>query len=267
MQIDTRTRVRIETILWYLKRPSLYRDFFRKVVAELFGRSNLDTREHAVQWCKERAISVSEAIAKITGAPMGQSVKNKFKAEFLASTKRAKECPAEMGGAGDLDLLYWIAEHLKAEKVVETGVAYGWSSLALLLSLVKRKGARLISTDKPYVNRNNDKYVGCVVPTESRSQWQILSGADRDVLPKALEKFKPIDMCHYDSDKSYEGRMWTYPRLWKSLRSGGCFISDDIGDNTAFKDFFSHVDVPLIIVRTTASLGVKYVGLAIKGTK
>lgn len=258
----------VKAVFWYLRRPRLYRDLIRKTVSKLHHRQfGAATRQEANDWAEKYAMNTAEAIMLISGAPMPESVKDKYKDVFTHAETVARECPVQMGGAGDLDLLYWIAEHLKAEKVVETGVAYGWSSLVLLLSLVNRKGARLISTDKPYVNRNNDKYVGCVVPAELRSQWQMLKGADRDVLPKALEKFKPIDMCHYDSDKSYEGRMWTYPRLWKSLRSGGCFISDDIGDNTAFKDFFSHVGVSPIIVRTTASLGVKYVGLAIKITK
>ena len=37
-----------------------------------------------------------------------------------------------------------------------------------------------------------------------------------------------IDLCHYDSHKDYDARMWAYPRLWAALRSGGIFISDDI---------------------------------------
>ena len=46
-----------------------------------------------------------------------------------------------------------------------------------------------------------------------------------------------IDFCHYDSDKSYYGRTYAYPLLWKSLSPGGVFISDDIQDNLAFKEF------------------------------
>ena len=46
-----------------------------------------------------------------------------------------------------------------------------------------------------------------------------------------------LDLCHYDSDKSYYGRRWAYPKLWEALKTGGIFISDDIQDNWAFKEF------------------------------
>ena len=67
-------------------------------------------------------------------------------------------------------------------------------------------------------------------------------------------------MCHYDSDKSYSGRMWTYPRLWHALRPEGLFISDDIGDNMGFADFARSVAIEPIVVRS----GEKYVGILIK---
>ena len=53
----------------------------------------------------------------------------------------------------------------RLRRVIETGVAYGWSSLALLLSLKNRNGL-LVSTDLPYAGLDNDPYVGCVVPDE-----------------------------------------------------------------------------------------------------
>ena len=76
-----------------------------------------------------------------------------------------------MGGASNIELLYYLAEHLKAENVIETGVAYGWSALAILLSLSSRKNARLISTDMPYPGLDNSKYVGCVIPNDLKGKW------------------------------------------------------------------------------------------------
>ena len=48
-----------------------------------------------------------------------------------------------------------------------------------------------------------------------------------------------IELVHYDSDKSYYGRKWSQELIWKSLKVGGVFISDDIEDNTAFMEFVS----------------------------
>jgi predicted O-methyltransferase YrrM len=255
----------VKAVFWYLRRPRLYRELLRKLFSKLSHRQfGAATKQQADDWAEKYAIDTTEAIRLIRGAPMPESVKDKYKDVFTHAEAFARECPVEMGGPGDLDLLYWVAEHLKAQRIVETGVAYGWSSLVLLLSLANRRDGCLISTDKPYVNRNNDEYVGCVVPALLRSFWEIVRGADRDVLPKVLERSGPIDMCHYDSDKSYEGRMWTYHRLWKSLRSGGCFISDDIGDNIAFKDFCNQISTSPIIVKTPTGAGAKYVGVLIK---
>lgn len=113
----------------------------------------------------------------------------------------------------------------------------------------------------PYPNKNNDKYVGCVVPQKYRSNWKIINKADRDALPKALNVLKEVDLCHYDSDKSYDGRMWAYPMLWKALRKGGIFISDDIADNVAFRDFANMLKMNPVIVKVGSE---KYVGILLK---
>jgi predicted O-methyltransferase YrrM len=219
-----------------------------------------DTREGAIRWCETRSININDAIYKLTNRCNETPIKTLFPSSIRNAEVIAKECPVEMGGPANLDLLFWSSEYLAAEKVIETGVAYGWSSLAILLSIKNRKNSCLVSTDMPYPNKNNDKYVGCVVPLELRCRWQILRYADREGLPKALSFFKTIDMCHYDSDKSYEGRMWAYPLLWKALRPGGFFISDDIGDNTAFRDFSELISYEPIVIKSDD----KYIGVIIK---
>jgi predicted O-methyltransferase YrrM len=191
---------------------------------------------------------------------MPQPITSMFPDVFTAAHEKAAKCPVRMGGPGGLDLIYWLAEHSESKKVIETGVAYGWSSLAFLLSLKNRPGSRLISTDMPYPNRNNDQYVGCVVPTELRSTWNILRYPDRRALPTALRELGTLDMCHYDSDKSYEGRMWAYPLLWKALRKGGFLLSDDIGDNVAFRDYSNSLSIEPTIVE----LDGKFIGVLVK---
>jgi len=219
-----------------------------------------DTREEALEWCEGLAVDTDTALERLTGMPTPTPVRDLHSDYFESAERTAGECPIEMGGAGNLDLLYWSAEYLKASKVIETGVAYGWSSLAILLSLMNRADSQLISSDMPYRNRNGEQYVGCIVPAEIRSNWRILSYADRQAVPRALKTLGTIDMCHYDSDKSYDGMMWAYPRLWKALRPGGFFISDDIGDNIAFREFSKTVGCDPIIVKKDD----KYMGVIVK---
>mgnify|MGYP000232089255 CR=1 FL=1 len=71
---------------------------------------------------------------------------------------------------------------------------------------------------------------------------------------------KQIDLCHYDSDKSYEGRMWAYPKLWEKLKSGGFFVSDDISDNIAFKEFSEKLN----LIPTVIKVRNQYVGVLVK---
>ena len=55
-----------------------------------------------------------------------------------------------MGGASHIHLLYDCVRLSKAKKVIETGVAYGWSSLAILKALSLTKNGKLFSVDMPY---------------------------------------------------------------------------------------------------------------------
>ncbi len=54
--------------------------------------------------------------------------------------------------------------------------------------------------------------------------------ADREGLPRALREAAPVDLAHYDSDKSPQGRAFAYAAIWQALREGGILVSDDVGD-------------------------------------
>ena len=251
----------LDKILWYLKRPRLYPQLVYRYRKKLFGKSYpKELKQQAKLWCASHSVETREAILKLTGVPFTKGVKEIYPSDFMEAEERASHVPVRMGGPANLDLLYCVAEHAQAKNVIETGVAFGWSSLALLLSLQKRVGSMLISTDMPYPNRDNDEYVGCVVPEHLKQYWTILNYADRQAIPKAIKKIGSVDMCHYDSDKNYFSRMWAYPRLWKALRSGGIFLSDDIGDNLAFCDFAKDVNSDPLIIQTETN----YVGVLLK---
>ena len=110
-----KTRFWFKSVLWYLKHPKLYRQFFRRIVAK-FGHS-LDTREESDHWCKEHAIDSLEAIATITGTTKSENVRERFKDVFAVADQAIQTCPMKMGGAGDLNLLYWLCEYLEAKNV------------------------------------------------------------------------------------------------------------------------------------------------------
>lgn len=226
-----------KTFLAYISRPQLYPELGRKIYKNIFNRkAAFRGKEKSEEWCISAAISQEKAISDILGFVDYQPIKLKFPEALNFAVESEKSCPVKMGGAGALDLIYYLNEYVNSTNAVETGVAYGWSSLAVLLSLKQRNGI-LYSSDMPYLGKENDQYVGCVVPEDLKNNWKLFRFADRESLPKIYKTQQIFDFVHYDSDKSYNGRMWAYPVLYKNLRKGGVLMSDDISDNAAFMDY------------------------------
>jgi predicted O-methyltransferase YrrM len=257
---------KLESAVWFLKRPQLFPQFVHLVRQRIFGGRVPDTRAQSVRWCERRAIGIEDAITRLTGAKMDLPLAEKCSEVFAEAKARAEKCPVTMGGPGALDLLYWTIARKKSLRAVETGVAYGWSSLAILLAQRESAGSRLVSIDMPYLRANNDAYVGIAIPERFKTadRWELIRRSDRQALPGALRRLGQIDFCHYDSDKTYGGRMWAYPRLWRALSGGGIFISDDIGDDVGFRDFSEMVGAEPVVVRIDQEGGPKYVGILVK---
>lgn len=251
----------IKTGFWFLQRPS----FWGHAVAlgwRKFKPAGNDQREQATRWAAAQAVPVTLALQTAgllsAGAEDVPALPDAVREE---STARAASASVQMGGPGDINLLYAATVLAGAERVVETGVAYGWSSMAILAALERIGAGSLASVDMPYPKMNNEAWVGVAVPDRLRNRWLLIRKPDRFGLKQAISHHGgAIDLCHYDSDKSYEGRMYGYGLLWDSLRPGGVFISDDIQDNLAFRDFIERAGAKYSI---TEYLG-KYVGIARK---
>lgn len=183
-------------LIWYLKRPQMMSHLFCRI----FHRSGQDEREstrtESEKWADEIAISQEEAVAQMLGGESSTPIYELCADEMKAAHAAADACPIRMGGPG---------------------VACGWSSLALLLSVSQRDGT-VVNSYMPCPGRNNDACVGSVVPLSLRKFWKLLRTPDRQSLPKALSILGESELCHYDSGESYDGRMWAYPLLSNALR-------------------------------------------------
>jgi len=233
------------SFLWFVGRPNLYPEMVRRLGSSLVHERTPRSRREAQKklsaaWCVSIATR-REDVLRAIGFQGSFTTAAELHPEIWRRAEAASSaCSVTMGGPGDVDLLYHLCLHLQAERVVETGVAYGWSSLAILLALEHQHKGSLASSDMPYALRKNDRFVGCVVPAELRGRWKLHRLPDRDVLPGLLRQWPVIDLAHYDSDKAERGRWYGYTRLWEALRPGGFLVSDDIQDNLAFKDFAEH---------------------------
>lgn len=211
-------------------------------------------------WCERHAVDSAGAVKKMNYPTELVRFKDKLASIYADSCERVATCPVKMGGAANLDLLYTVCESINAQRVIETGVAYGWSSLAILSSLKNRNNARLFSIDLPYLRFRGENLVGIGVPDYLRDNWVLMRTSDRKGIPKAIKMAGAVDMAHYDSDKSPEGRQFAYPLLWSALRHGGVLISDDVSDDMVFIKFSEGLGINPIIVRYDN----KFAGILIK---
>lgn len=250
---------KLHTFAWFIRRPLFWPHMWALIGRKFDGSQRHDDMAAAAEaWAAPLAVSIEHALREVgvqfdaTDLPAGIP-----KDLLKAGEERAAQSDVRMGGPGDLDLIFRAILVIKAKRVIETGVAYGWSSLAALAAL-ERTGGDLVSVDMPYPKAANEPFVGIVVPRELRSRWTLVREPDRNGIVHALEKFGGVvDLVHYDSDKSYAGRAWAFPLLWRALAPGGLFISDDIQDNFGFRDFAISLNLPFAVTRSDG----KFVGL------
>ena len=123
---------------------------------------------------------------------------------------------------------------------METGVAAGWTSLAVLEALKKNGDGNLYSSDFSYFRLENlDKYVGNSVESSAlKMRWNLDIRGDEFALPNIISLLgdKKINLFHYDSDKSYQGRKFALRTIKSNLANDCIIIFDDIQDNLHFKE-------------------------------
>jgi len=246
---------KIATATWFLLRPYTYRHLVEMLrrQASPWLRDLEASGAEAQAWGDALAVAPRKAMEALLGPGPYEDVTTLYPDTFRRAEAGARESIG-MGGAANLDLLYHLVRGLEARRVLETGVAYGWSSLSILLAQKTLGGGKLASTDMPYPRADNEEFVGCVVPEDLRGSWTLIRRPDRPGLGRAIRSLGQVDLAHYDSDKTYAGQSWAYPRIWKALRPGGVLVSDDIQYQTAFRDFAATSAASPIIVDSDGKL-------------
>ena len=210
---------------------------------KLLNRFETDSSQESAKWAKENSILIDDFCNKINSDIWKESIDacNKIK---LESHKILSNINYKLGGGGSYPLIYFYCRILNPDVVVETGVAAGWSSYAILKSLrVNGNNGQLFSTDFPYFRfKNPEQYIGSVVPESIRNNWVLDIRGDEIAIPEICEKVKNIDLFHYDSDKSYAGRLFAIQKIQKKLSSNSIVIFDDIQDNLFFRNLVEYLN-------------------------
>jgi predicted O-methyltransferase YrrM len=242
---------KLATAAWFLRRPQTYPhlvELVRRSLSRSTRRELESSGREAVAWAQPLARSPQDALQHLLGPGSYPPPRELHPAVFAEAQARVDEGGMVLGGAANLELVYHVTRSLAARRVIETGVAYGWSSLAILLAQETIGGGTLTSTDMPYPRMGNERLVGCVVPDRLRKSWTLVRRPDRPALPRALANLGRIDLAHYDSDKTYAGQSWAFSQMWAALRPGGVLIADDIDCQTAFRDFAARIGEPPSVV-------------------
>lgn len=159
------------------------------------------------------------------------------KSLFNKYQKKIKNLDVKLGGAANCDLLYFLIRKLEPEIIFETGVAAGFSSATILTAIKKNKKGTLFSSDFPYFRIDNpEKYIGLLVDSSLHNNWKLEIEGDEVNIKKFLKQVEKIDLFHYDSDKSYNGKKLIFNLVKSKMRKGSIFIFDDIQDDRFFKD-------------------------------
>ena len=250
---------KILLVVWFVFRPKYYLHFFSLIKRKfLFNHDIPKNSKKAHEWAEANAITYIDALKKLD---LKGEIAGLDNDTIIEGRKLEAKSSVKMGGSGHIHLLYDCVRLLKPQNVIETGVAYGWSSLAILKALSQNGHGKLYSVDMPYPRKNNENDVGIVVPQDLRKNWLLIRKPDNPGIINALSQVgEQIDLCHYDSDKSWWGRDYAYPILWKSLKSKGLFISDDIQDNLYFSEFVKKNLLNFAVVEFEG----KFVGLIFK---
>jgi predicted O-methyltransferase YrrM len=191
-----------------------------------------------VRWAASRAEKLPEFAAALD-APLWAEAQE-WATEFRASARRRLDMSAVplQGGGGHFLLVYFLVRHLRPEVVLETGVAAGYTSQAILAAMERNGRGRLYSSDFPYFRLDApEQYVGFLVDDELRHRWRLGLNGDRANLAEFLPEIDRIDLVHYDSDKSVEGRQFVVDAIHDKLAPDAVLVMDDIEDNTFFRDW------------------------------
>lgn len=149
----------------------------------------------------------------------------------------------DLGGGGYSAALLFLTRLLEPQVVVETGVAAGYSSAAILTGLAANGSGRLWSSDFPYFRLDKpERYIGVVVDDSIKGPWTLLIEGDEQNLPKIAAQIDHIDLLHYDSDKSYAGRANALDTLRNKISTETVVVFDDIQNNNHFMDLVASWD-------------------------
>lgn len=137
--------------------------------------------------------------------------------------------------AAFVPVLYHVVRCFRPQVVVETGVARGGSSVAILAAMEANGFGELYSVDLLPANE-----VGELIPERLRAHWHFLSGDSVTVLVKLLPSLGEVGVFFHDSCHAKEHMLKEF-RIAHSAKVP-VILADNVEFSSAFRTFFGSFD-------------------------
>jgi len=227
-----------------------------KKIVRRFSKNNFDKNQYK-NWLDSNKSSLDKFLKKINHRLFIETKKESLKINDYANN-RLKNIKVKLGGGANDMLLYFFVRYFKPKVVLETGVAAGFSSLSILKALKKNKYGKLYSSDFPYFRiKNPENYIGILVDKKKFPNWELKIEGDEVNIPKLISNINHIDIFHYDSDKTYKGKINAYNLIKKKISNKSILIFDDVQDDKFFYEICQSSNLQYKIFKFKS----KYIGV------
>jgi Methyltransferase domain len=168
------------------------------------------------------------------------------------------------GDARLVRFAWCFARHLRPRRVLETGVARGLTTRALLEALERNGDGHLWSIDlAPFLEHDLRAETAAAVPRRLYDRWTLVRGSSRRVMPDLVAELGPIDLFVHDSMHTTRNVRFELEQVWPALSPGGVVLIDDVEKNAAMGQFLqAHSGTPSMIC--SSDDGTVLIGLLIK---
>jgi Methyltransferase domain len=153
------------------------------------------------------------------------------------------------GDARLVGVAWCLARHLRPDRSVETGVARGLTTRALLEALERNRRGRLWSIDlPPLLERGLAEETAAAVPERLYERWTLLRGSSRRLLPGLVTDLGQIHLFVHDSRHTARNLRFELEHVWPALAPGGVALIDDVEKNVATGQFLqAHPNTPAVL--------------------
>ena len=155
--------------------------------------------------------------------------------------------------------LYILCRIMKPENIIETGVAYGLSSMYILSALDKNESGILHSIDSIFRPWQTEKMIGSIIPESLKKRWKFTLGKSVDKLQETFDNAKNVDIFIHDSLHTYKNMIFEFECANKNLREKALIISDDVLDNDAFFNFTIKRKLENYLIKVDNDLGLGFI--------